>query len=81
MKHENEIIDSRLMLRIICGIVAASGIWLIGSAVFRLIAGTEGDGPSLWMPAAACFGTYLAGRCALTGSLGLRSSKLAEEET
>ncbi|NLB57204.1 MAG: hypothetical protein GX805_01815 [Gammaproteobacteria bacterium] len=75
MKHENEIIDGRLIMRFVCGLVAIGGIWLIGSAVFRLIAGTEAEGASLWMPVSACFGTYLAGRYALTGRLGLRSTR------
>jgi predicted anti-sigma-YlaC factor YlaD len=75
MKHENEIVDGRLIMRIICGLLAAVGVWLIGSAVVELVAGTRGDGSSLWMPFSASFGTWLLAYYALTGRFPIRGER------
>ena len=75
MKHENEIIDGRLIMRFVCGLLAAGGVWLIGSAVVELVAGTRHDGSSLWMPFSASFGTWLLAFYALTGRFPIRGKR------
>jgi len=68
MKHENEIIDSRLVTRIICGVLAAAGI---GAIIHRVIASGHPDGWFFVQLLGAGYGLFLFTTYALTGKLPL----------
>lgn len=69
MKHENEIIDSRLATRIICGVLAAAGIGAIIHRVIGVIASGHPDGWFFVQLLGAGYGLFLFTTYALTGKL------------
>jgi hypothetical protein len=72
MRNENEIVDTRLMLRIICGLISAAGAC---ASVFSFISILSGN-QSKWMAALAlvgsCYGIFLFGSYAITGKFPLK---------
>lgn len=69
MKHENEIVDSRVMMRIISGVLAAVGAWAFGSSTLRAFSEHPYDWGALVMPLASVFGLFMLGWYAATGRL------------
>lgn len=69
MKHENEIVDSRVMLRIISGLLAAIGLAAVTRKVAGIITGAAIDWGDLLLAISSCYGILLFGGYALTGKL------------
>lgn len=69
MKHDNEIVDSRIVLRVVSGLLALAGVAATGSSMLQLAKGQPMDGWSLALMASAIYGIYLFGRYAITGRL------------
>lgn len=69
MKHENEFVDARIMVRIMCGILAAGATWAFVSAVLDAFSQRPYDWEALFLPLASLFGLVVFGRYALTGRL------------
>ena len=69
MKHENEIVDARVMMRIICGIFAAVGIWAFGSATLQVFSERPYDWAALVTPFASVFGIFISAWYAASGRL------------
>ncbi len=69
MKHENEIVDSRVMLRVICGLLAAAGIAAMAMKVAGIVAGASINWGMLPLSIGGCYGILLFGGYAVTGKL------------
>jgi|SRR5690606_6759258 len=69
MKHENEIVNSRIVLRVVSGLLALGGVVALGSMAVQVASGQAIDWWSMAMLASAIYGTYIFGRYAITGRL------------
>ena len=69
MKHENEIVDSRVMMRIICGILALGGIWGLGSSLLRAFSEQPYDWAILFTALGQVFGIFMLLSYAASGRL------------
>ena len=78
MKHDNEIVDSRLVMRIICGLLVLGGIWAISRALVRLLTERPIDWVSAVLPIVSLYGLYVFGRYALTGNLNFMRKRRDE---
>ena len=69
MKHENEIVDSRVMMRIICGIFAGVGIWALGSSLLQAFSERPYDWAAIVTALASVFGLFMLVWFAASGRL------------
>ena len=75
MKTEQEIVDSRIALRLICGFLAVGGAVAITWRAFQAFATGEFGWLEVFSSAGALYGVYLFGYLALKGALPFKHSK------
>jgi hypothetical protein len=72
MRTENEIVDSHIATRIVCGAFALAGLVAAAATIFKLASGTGARWPLVLLGVSSCYGIYLFGRYAWTGRFPFR---------
>lgn len=75
MKHENEVVDSGLVMRIICGLLTVAGVVVFASNILTVISGESIDWTLALMSIGMLYGIFLFGSYALTGKLPIKTKQ------
>lgn len=75
MKHENEVVDSGLVMRIICGLLTVAGVVVFASNILAVISGESIDWTLALMSIGMLYGIFLFGSYALTGKLPIKTKQ------
>lgn len=75
MKHENEVVDSGLVMRIICGLLTVAGVVVFASNILAVFSGESIDWTLALMSIGMLYGIFLFGSYALTGKLPIKTKQ------
>ena len=73
MKHENEIVDGKLVMRVVCGVLAAAG--LVVGPLGAIKHGLEHDWFGMLYRLSLLFSTWWCGYFALTGRFPIKRDR------